>query len=761
MMLRSIRDSIRRWCMAVFIGGLGLAIACQARATDDYWSWGWGDYGAGLLENVAPFDWSMINYGNVAQDQRTVDRCNAILELNPDHKFVIRFWPIMGLGKLPNNRYQATLWDYFYRPEVKEKIQANIRAQFDLLYKGLTRPEAIVGMTFLEELPGHFTSAPFKSDITEPFMPWAMAPFAEQIHAELGHPFDITQTEDALWWGKKYSQYLNEVHAFMRSLKPDAKIIYWQATYYNTLDRKDKQLFKGGVLPIHLKDLLKDGHCDGIFGYPNSEEVWQKQTLDMVAKYDCHFFSQVSTPGFMRLSTFDNTVDWAQAKYPGNLGTFVFFGRPGPGTHAWNVIPEFKGNTQIHMGDQQRWFLNKYQIGNDVVQRILQPRLFVSYDFSDKKVGDFVTLSAVLYNPRNKSWLGGNEDAVALQNVEMHLTSLPEGYALPAEANSPAKLNLGTLAGESVVEALWWLKKQPGDTVIDPTKLKIEIQAAGVPKQAWSGTELLQSRASNEHFIIRNSGDRWLTLTGGTPKSSLHLEIEPLLRDLSYPKLVLNGEEVVYKGVLEKGSKLLLYPGVQARLHRMPLLSEKTQRFNRTDDASVSIFDSKYLVFSTPALKVKADTVYTLEIAGHVSDDAILNVIAEFTGTVDGKVEKVSVGNFNKLKQTPETVSLKVPTPTFDVGSEIKAVVRFYRHKQIGKLHLQHVNLVSDEEREQDVSDKLDGYLTLRGNSIIRVGYADRDEVNFGQSELARFTIVDDSAVRTPVQESRKGGADF
>ena len=56
----------------------------------------------------------------------------------------------------------ATLWDYFTLPDVKEKLRDKIRQQIELLHNGLDRPEAIVGMTYLEELPQHFDQLPLQ-----------------------------------------------------------------------------------------------------------------------------------------------------------------------------------------------------------------------------------------------------------------------------------------------------------------------------------------------------------------------------------------------------------------------------------------------------------------------------------------------------------------------------------------------------------------------------------------------------------------------
>jgi len=608
-------------------------LGVQAQQADHYWQWGWGSYGAGSVEDVARFDWSFVNFGNIADNEQTVAHLNAILRVNPNHRFVIRIWPTLGIGKLRNNRYQATLWDYFYRPEVKERIRGKIRHQYELLHKGLSNPEAIVGMTYLEEVPQHFTSSPFKSKITQAFMPWDMAPFEAEIRAELGHPFDISKEEDALWWGKKYCQYFNEMHQYMRSIAPNCKILYWQATYYNTLDRADKKLFDNGVLPFYIEDLLKEGNCDGIFGYPNNDQVWQKQTMDIVQKHNCLFFSQISTPAGMRLTGFSDTVDRAMVKHPGNLGTFVYVGDD-ENIHAWNMIPEFKGKTNVHIDDLQRWIGHRYQVGMPVVKQILKPQLYLGYDFRDKAPGDYATVSATLYNPRNKSWFGGNADETALKNVELELSGIPDGYILPPEANSPRVLRIETLGGEEVIEATWWLQKDKERDSFSPKQLQVAAQADGVEKTVQNAEGMQQSRSMNTEYTITRTGERWLMISGGSRGSNFHLELQALRRPVSYPRLTINNQEIVYRGSLGRGDKLLLYPGVKATL------------------------------------------------------------------------------------------------------------------------------LTSGENRESDVSNRLDGLLNLPANAVLNVTYDDRDAPNFWLAPLLGFKLVDSSETQQ-ADVQRKGGGDF
>ena len=746
------------WLLPSFV--FVLALGAQAQQANHYWQWGWGAYGPGLVEDVARYDWSLVNFGSIPSDAQTVERLNAILRVNPNHRFVIRIWPIMHLGKLPNNRYQATLWDYFYRPGIKEKIQENIRQQFELLHHGLTRPEAIIGMTFLEELPFHFTSIPFNAPITETFMPWDMAPFEAEISAELGHPFDISKEEDALWWGKKYCLYLNEVHQYMRSIAPNCKIIYWHVNSHDTLDRADKKLFDKGVLPFYMGDLLQDGNCDGIFGFPSNDLNWQKQTMDIVQKYNCLFFSQASTPARMRLTDFKETVERTMVKHPGNLGTFVHIEPEGANIHAWNMIPEFKGKSNVHIDDMLRWFGHRYQVGLPVVRQILKPRLYLDYDFCDKAPGDYVTVSVALYNPRNKSWFEGNEEQATLKNVELQLANIPDGYILPPEANSPRLLRIESLGGEEVIEATWWLQKERDSDSFSPNQLQVAVQAAGLEKTVQSAEGMQQSRSMNTEYTISRTGERWLMISGGGRQSNFHLEMESLRRKVNYPRLTLNDQEILYRGFLEPGDKLLLYPGVKATLVNPPLISEKTARFDRDDADTERVFEDDYLVFSSPAFRVKAGREYVFTITGFVANNGILNSFVEFTGKRNGKPHTESVRYFNPLGKELSTVRLTVQVPDFDANSEIKALIRFFRHERTGQLHLREFNFLDGENREHDVTDRLDGFLNLPANAILTVGYDDRDEPNFWQAPLLKLRLVDSSKIQQ-ADEQRKGGGDF
>ena len=151
--------------LALYYGWTPARLAAQ-ETTNHYWEWGWGTYDASPDErNIAVFDWSFIHVGNqvnnvgqMCNDHQLTTRINRILELNPDHKFVVLFWPMFYVRQA-NPR--LSLFDYLYQPRVKQRLNERIQQQAQLITTEIRDPRAIVAMTFLEELPGHITSQPY------------------------------------------------------------------------------------------------------------------------------------------------------------------------------------------------------------------------------------------------------------------------------------------------------------------------------------------------------------------------------------------------------------------------------------------------------------------------------------------------------------------------------------------------------------------------------------------------------------------------
>ncbi|MDP7134388.1 MAG: hypothetical protein QF437_28075, partial [Planctomycetota bacterium] len=159
------QTSSLRTVSLLLASALLLAPADSAPRKDQYWEWGVGAYFGGLgnmtLLDVARYDWVYLCYGNISASKETTELLNQMLELNPDLKIVIRVWPIMSAGDCKENRYQATFLHYLYKPGVKEKVLKNVRAQISVVLDHISKPENVAGLTFLEELPGHFSGSPF------------------------------------------------------------------------------------------------------------------------------------------------------------------------------------------------------------------------------------------------------------------------------------------------------------------------------------------------------------------------------------------------------------------------------------------------------------------------------------------------------------------------------------------------------------------------------------------------------------------------
>lgn len=313
-----------------------------------YWEWGWGFWGSQLsVDGLALFDWSTVHFGNSPHNQTTLNRLNEVLELNPDHKFVLELWPIMNLGgTLQNNPTQANLFHYLYEPGVREAVLRNARTQIEWVLNGLDRPESVVAMTFLEELPAHFTSGAATLRWRRgQSMPSDIAEFRSEIEAELGEPFDMGLEAHRLWWGDRYAEALSEIHAAMRDAGEGRPVFLWHATRYKTLDMLSpgESMIRDDVIPISLADLVEEGVVDGIFGYPNTQDTWQQKTVGPAEALGIPFFSQLSTPAVMRVRSWEETVELAREQHPLNMGTMIF-APPGRGSSAWNRVPYENGS---------------------------------------------------------------------------------------------------------------------------------------------------------------------------------------------------------------------------------------------------------------------------------------------------------------------------------------------------------------------------------------------------------------------------------
>lgn len=689
-----------KW-IVVAMAVLGLSGAVYGK----YWEWGWGSYGVGSVEDVARFDWSCVNFGNIPESQATVERCNAILKLNPGHKFLLRLWPVGGLGKvLPN----ASVFDYHYAPGVREKVLARLEAQVKLIRDNISNPEAVCALTFCEELPGHVSTFAImrragqqneQADFRE------AAPYREQVRAELGEDFNSSREEHMRFWGKKFAAMLDDAHRLMKKLCPGARVIYWQATGYRTIDMAGK--YAPGVLPFSVGDILGPDRCDGVFAYPNNQRVWNIEAVEMLKRYDCVMFSQVSTPSYMRLEQFDKTVETARWEHPGNLGTFLYAGRE-PRPSAFNALEASKEVEKWRDIDyQNRWFGWKYGIGKEVVEKSLSPDMEIIYDLTGKKPGDIVNISVQILNRRSASWFGGDAGMAEIEPLAELV--LPDCLKLAADSSIPLKTPAGKMGGEEVKVINAWYARVSGEI---PEKVSLSVRVSGKNIPGTVEARAFGLRSVPDIFLPHRLSKlyaRWLVPDGKTAETG-GVEIRPLdNRALREPGVRSAGGECVYRGILG-GDEILRIRGRRAEVVPGPLFSEGVLNFNRAPGEKLESGADDYLLFSTPSVSFRPKTEYTLELNGRCGEGGIVHVLAEFTGKKAGRPFKKSEDMiYGNLKDGSAARTFKAPDAGLEPGSE-RMLFRFYRAKRQGRVALASFNLLRHAEAK-DVSGALKGSL--------------------------------------------------
>jgi len=707
----------RKMLLVAVVFLLSLFFAGKIFCQNHYWELGWGLYGGEGLD-AARFDWHMICFGNIPADERTVQGLNEILKLNPKHKFLIRVWPIGGLGDCPENRYQATLFHYLYQPGVKEKLLTEARRQVELVLKGVSRPENVYGCCFLEELPGHFTGGGFSPHWKkgDP-LPWDMKRFQKEIEAELGEPIDWSSQKHRLWWGKKYCQVISEINRTIKQASGGKPVFYYQATGYYTLDHLDLPFTQGKslqVVPIRYKDILKPGVCDGIFGYPNNPTIWENQTQSMVNKYKCLMFSQTSMPPGMRLCRFEEMVKLARWENPGNVGTFLF-PTHGRKQKAWNQLEYQDEDSYWTITDHIRYFAWTNNIGLDVVNRNLTAQVQLHYDLKDLKKGEFAHFQVHIFNQRDASWYGGKREPAVLEDVTVSL-SLPKGLIIPVTNNASPTLKIGNIQPQSARMADWWVQSEVDNPDVSPSSpIKVVLTASGKIRQEVTAGEKSQSIPSFQPGYIHRSGQRWVEPLythryQSIPAVAELLAFQPLLN----PELVQGTRSALYRGCLQTDEKLIIGPGPKATIFPVSLFEEKVKTFPTTPDGP-GVFKTGYTVYTTPAVPVQPGKKYLLSVTGWAKEGGNSLVLARFTGKMKGKKDneiKDVTCLVNQFTEKEKTVSQEIEVPEFE-ESEVTLRLFFYRFQSKGVVCYRWFDFKRADlpETGLDVSQKLQGAL--------------------------------------------------
>ena len=756
-MTRCLRSAVGVW---LFVGVLW---AGAAEKGERFWEWGWGIYG-GPVADVARYDWSMVNFGNDPADQRTLDRFNAILRINPKHKIAVRVWPIMGKGDCPENRHQATLFHYLYKEGVRERVLEETRRQLRLVIDGVTHPQNVVGSFFLEELPSHFTGRPFLKIGPDVPPTWDMVRFAKEIEGELGAPFDAGNAAHRLWWGQKYCAVLGEIHRTMKEASDGRLVLYWQATAFWNLDHHPgaETEAKARVLPFHYRDIVKPGVCDGFFGYPNSKRVWDTQTVPVVEELDCLFFSQLSTPAGMRLSKFETTVELARWRNPGNLGTFLYI-QAGRGRKSWNELPYLDGVRYWTAAEHARRFAWDHKVGGNVVGRYLAPQVQLDYDARNKAKGDFVHVYAQVVNPRDASWFGGHERKALLRAVKVTLT-VPKGFEIPFENSAPASITLGDLPARSCRVADWWVRVTGDGTMGDGRAFRIRGEAANSSPVEASYSQLNTEIPVLGTREVMRSGQRWVEPAYRLPRFEPAAELVSRDWPVAFPELRAEGRSVVYRGVLPRRHRLVIGPGLKALLFSEPLFDEAVRTFVKSEKRDgLAVFTTGYPSYKSPRLAVEPGRDYRVQVTGKVGADTTFHCIVMFFGKRDGKMTQQGKSClFNALKRDIRTISAIVTPPEFEDGP-VKCQVYFYRHKSKGELFLESFDfgLAETVADGADVTGKLEGVLPPLTRPFTAWEYADRSDPARYSKPKMRLRFFDPKGAAQPTTETRQGGADF
>ena len=708
---------IRIVCLGAALLSFGSAVTQDVTAQDSknhYWEWGWGTYDATPDErNIAVFDWSFIhvgnqvnNFGRIGDGYQLVTRVNKILELNPKHKFVVLFWPIFNVRDVSP---YFSLFDYLYQPEVKNKLNQRIKDQAEIIKNGIKNPKAVVAMTFLEELPGHVTSEPYANSFNRALND--LNDNAPAITSELGRPFD--KVKDRMWWGRKYCDALAKIHTEMKKHIPQAKIFYWPHERYFTLDHVGKNLNEQSVLPFHLKDILRGGLCEGIFGYINTPAKLKQQTIETANKYNIPYFTQLSQPAYMTITDFPTALKAAQLKHRLNLGTFLFK----QDEVGDNRVQKKSVQRYLRLNESEllRTFCYEHNVNTDVVDNnIVPPQVFFACDLSTAKAGDEVSVTTIVYNQRNGSWFGMDDSKATLRNLRITLTEIPPGAILIGAKQR----TIYHLKGESFAAHTWKLRLDNEWKGYESNSLKAELSHARLKPVTASVTGAKTSDLGMSHSI-RHQSANWLILPPhceqGMP-SQAKLHVVSAVQD---PVLKIGGRTVAYQGKLHQGDILTIGPGRKASLLPGNMLHAKEANGGRLPDQDEMV-STKYVVWGSQKYGVQMGGKYEIAITGRIADGAKELLKINYLG---------KGGNWNNLyssvtplagKLTGETSTQRVivTVPKVD-GESVYLQLLLYNQTNKGRVALRKM-VLKKAGGERDVTENLTGELPpLDGKPVI------------------------------------------
>ncbi|MBI4027453.1 MAG: hypothetical protein HY360_20880 [Verrucomicrobia bacterium] len=542
-----------------------------------YWDLGVGWYGgdagvedtfSGLEDlDIARLDWLFIT--NPPPDKDTARKMNRYLAINPKLKFLVRIWPILGLGDCKENRHQATFLDYLYKEGVKGKLLQEATRQIHWVLDQTDKPENVLGFTFIEELPYHFSDDAVRS-VDENELPWLLKKYQKQIETERGRPLKW-DAEARKWWGGKFVQVLNEINQHIKKESGGKWVFVYLQTNHATLDYfpEGVDLRRGNLLPFHYADVIKPGVADGFFAFPNNEFVW-KRYLNLATRNNWLFFSQLPHAGAYHLCSWEEALRLAETKVPQNLGYF-FYTEGQDRRSIWTDDPNSPADDNfawVSKRSHLRRFAAQKNIGMELLNRNLTPTLEMYYDVEKVQAGSYTDFNLVIRNVRDISWYPKTDQAV-LRNVTLTI-EFPSEYKLEPDVSAPATIKIGDLAPGQCTSAIWWPKPDATVPVSKDRPLRVTLAADNGPTVTRTWTEPKVLCPPVQVHEVRRSGERWFFPSFRIGSVDPILALECISDPVTNPSVMLDGPEdtskVMWMGCLLKGQTLVIGPGRKAVL---------------------------------------------------------------------------------------------------------------------------------------------------------------------------------------------------
>ena len=567
---------------ALFLAQAGFAAAPAYR----HFELGAGCYGGpqgGIPLDTARTEWSYLGLGNVSASKGTADKLNELFALNPKHKIVIRLWPKPGYlpkgadPKTPKN--YITHFDYRYCPEAREAFLKECRRELDVFLENVTHPENIYGYTLFEELPHQFGGDVSLLDKIDPKtkLTGQMRAFADHFKKEKGKELTEWNEDARRWWGETFAWSIRDVYSTLKKEYPKLHGFVYFMSHYRPLDwlEAGEPVHSFRVIPCKWSDMVEPGvAADGFFAYCNNAR-WAKRYQDLATGHHWPYFTQLSHPAGMRISSWKECLDIANSPIPENLGYFYYEWDYSYGW--WNddpdVPPEDRellgGCADPAMAARFRQYFAKLGLNMDIVKRHVKPTVRIGHEIGGTELHSYQLVGATIINDRDPKWFPTPEEAT-LVNVKAKL-SVPKEFSIPDTVSCPPEVTIPRLAPGERKNVMWWVRRDAASP--DPSNLVVSVSVAadGVDPVVVTGNTPTFASEQPTVFDVARSGEKFHYVDWTIPwiRNELEITIEPVPNGGSAvvdPAIQLGMKRMLWRDVVPNGKKLVLGPGAKATL---------------------------------------------------------------------------------------------------------------------------------------------------------------------------------------------------